>query len=178
MQKFDLNQYPKLAGKEESFKALVSSFIERLAPLSAELKDKLAFYKAMELANALVQIREKEEAENRLGAEKAAASSRMARAAIRERQIDLPGGEIISFKEPELAAIIDEGARAFHGGKQDKDSELWQKAMALSTAQYIVLNKYLGMRLMQVYDYFSDLYPQELISEIRDRFISPYGDNK
>ncbi len=168
----DLSQYPVLAEKEPEFKALVSGFVARLAGLSETQKSKLALFKAIELTNALVQIREQENSPQRLGPEKAAASFKIVRAALRERQITLLGQEVVTFDEPELKAIIDEGSRTFHAGKHDP--EQWQQAMAFSTAQYIILHPYLPQRLQEFHHQYQDLFPPELAQEITARFITPY----
>jgi hypothetical protein len=56
-------------------------------------------YKAAELVNALVQIRENKLAAGRVGPEKAAASRKLAREAFRNRCIDLFNGESVSLED-------------------------------------------------------------------------------
>lgn len=168
----DFAQYPKLANREPEFRALVAGFLPQLANLSPNHKRQLALFKAIELTNALVQIWEQENSPQRLGPEKAAQSFQIIRALLRDRQINL-AGEVVSFKAPEVKALIDQGAQTFHAGK--RDPEQWQRALAFSTAQYIELHPYLAEGLHQFHQHFQTLYSPGVIAEVTARFITPYG---
>ena len=167
----NFSRYPTLVQKEPHFKELVSIFTAHLSTLSETQKDKLALLLAVELTNSIVQKRESKNSANRLGREKAAESFRIVRAVIRERQICLFDQEPISLQDPELKPIVNEAAQIY-ATKNDPDQ--FKKAMALSTAWCIILNKYLPRRLDQFHQNFQNLYPLEIMEEITERFISPY----
>ncbi|WP_346291837.1 hypothetical protein [Sphaerothrix gracilis] len=169
---FDCSLYPTLQDQGAHFCEQVSYFVRRLQALTEDEKERLALFKVLELSNALTQIRERGQASDRLGPAKAAASFRLVRAVIRQRQIALPGRPVVSLQDPALKAIIDQGCQLFHAGKQD--AEQWRQSLALSTAQCIVLNPNLKRGLSQVYRYLGNLYPDNLRAEIIERFIMPY----
>jgi len=164
--------YPILHGEDPEFLQTVAKFIAQLSQLSESQKQRLALFKAAELINALVQMRERRSASGRLGPEKAAASFKLVRAAIRDRQIKLPDTTIVSLHDPEIRATIDEACRYFHLGK--KDPEQWELAMALSTAQYIVLSPYLESELDRYASQLQDLYPEAIVQAVKRSFIEPY----
>ena len=168
----DFSQYPALKDEDKEFKQQISYFIPRLAILSEEQKKKLALFKAIELTNAILQIREKKNPLGGVGKEKADRSFQIVRAAIRMRQVALPGQQPICLKEPELKAIIDEACQTFHAGK--RDSQQWERAMAFSAAQSIVLNEYLEKGLEQFHQSYPDLYSPEIRQIVKERFILPY----
>ncbi len=168
----DWDKYPILQEKEPQFLAEVAAFATRVYQLSESQKQKLALFKAAELLNALVQIRESKDAPGRVGPEKAAVSFKIVRAAIRNRRVVLPNGETVSLREPEIQDIIDEGCQLFHAGKTDL--EQWERAMALSTAQYITLNTYLEEELNRYAKQFQDLFPNTLVQAVKENFIEPY----
>lgn len=89
-------------------------------------------FKAAELLNALIQIRERRQAPDRLGDAFAKASFQRVRQVIRDRRIVLQGGEVIDLRDPVLRDMIDEGCRLFHAGR--KDAEVYQRALALAAA--------------------------------------------
>ena len=168
----DWDKYPILQKKEPQFLAEVAVFAAQICQLSEAQKQKLALFKAAELLNALVQIREREFAPDRLGPERAAVSFKIVRADIRNRRVVLPNGDTVSLQEPELQSIIDEGCRLFHAGKTDP--EQWERAMALSTAQYITLNTYLEEELDLYANQFQGLFPDTLVQAVKEKFIEPY----
>ncbi|MEO0947918.1 MAG: hypothetical protein AAFY11_07205 [Cyanobacteria bacterium J06641_5] len=174
MQSIAINwdDYPILHGEDPEYLQSIAEFAERLSHLSEDRKQRLALFKAAELINAIVQMRERRNASERLGPEKAATSFKIVRAAIRDRQITLPDGATIDLRDPEIRSIIDEACRYFHLGK--KDPEQWQLAMALSTAQYIVLSPYLEGELDRYASQFQDLYPDAIVQAVKRTFIEPY----
>ena len=168
----DWDEYPILHGEDPEFLQSIAEFVTRLSRLSEEQKQRLALFKAAELTNALVQMRERRNASDRLGPEKAAASFKIVRAAIRDRQVSLPDGTTVSLRDPEIRSTIDEACRYFHLGKNDP--EQWQLAMALSTAQYIALSSYLEGELDRYAGQFQDLYPDAIVRATKRTFIEPY----
>lgn len=168
----DWDKYPILHDEDSEFLACVAEFAGEISQLSEEQQQRLALFKAAELVNALVQMRESRNAADRLGPEKAAASFKIVRAAIRDRQVELPDGETVSLHDPEIRTLIDRGCRAFHAGKSDP--EQWERAMALSTAQYIVLNPYLEGALDRYVGQFQALFPDGLVRAVKRTFVEPY----
>lgn len=168
----DWDKYPILHGEDPQYLASIAEFAARLAQLSEDQKQRLALFKAAELFNALVQMRESRSASDRLGPEKAAASFQMVRAAIRDRQITLPDGATVSWRDPEIREIIDEACHLFHMGK--KDPEQWERAMALSTAQYIALSAYLEDEIDRYAGQFQELFPEAIVGSVKRTFVEPY----
>ncbi len=169
----DWQKYPDLQDQEPTFLDQVSEFVTQVEQLTPAQKQTLAVFKAAELLNALVQIGEKRNSPERLGPEKAAAVSKIIRTAIRNRQMVLPNGDVISFQEPEIRTlIIDLGCQLFYAGKTDEAK--WEQAMALSTAQYISLNAYMDDALERYTTQYPDLFPEYLIRTVTQKFIDPY----
>lgn len=171
----DWDDYPILHGEDPEFLQSIAAFVEQLSHLSEEQKQRLALFKAAELINALVQMRERRDASDRLGPEKAATSFKLVRAAIRDRRITLPDQTTISLQDPEIRSTIDEGCRYFHLGKNDP--EQWELAMALSTAQYIALSPYLEGELDRYASQLQELYPEAIVAAVKRTFIDPYRAN-
>ncbi|MFZ9568912.1 MAG: hypothetical protein ACO28M_03605 [Vulcanococcus sp.] len=164
--------WPVFAEKSPDFLDAVASYLEQLDRLSPQQRQDLALFKAAELVNALIQMRERKQAADRVGPAMAQASFALVRAAIRDRQIALAGGERTDLREPVLRDLIDEGCRLFHAGKKDPD--LYQRALALSAAQCIALHEQLKVALER---YASDSgleLPESLREAVQQAFIEPY----
>ncbi len=168
----DSDKYPILAGEAPEFLEAVARFAGELDTLSEDQKRRLALFKAAELLNALMQLRERDDEAESFGTEKAAASFKIVRAVVRDRRINFPSGETVALDDPEIRKIIDTGCQAFHAGKRDPEQQ--ERAMALSTAQCIVLHPYLKEALDRYVGQFRQLYPDRLVEAVERHFIEPY----
>lgn len=168
----DWRAYPALAGKDHDFLASVAGYLPLIEALSSDQRQRLALFKAAELFNALIQIREQREDPQRLGAELAQASFALVRAVIRDRSMPLPDGAAISLRDPELQQLIDLGCQLFHRGKSDP--ALYQQALALSAAQCIALHELLEPALQHYVQICPFPLPPALCAAVRTAFISAY----
>jgi len=166
-------QCPALREKPEVFLDTVAAFLAKLEVLNADQRQRLALFKAAELINAVMQIRERRDDPERVGAELAKTSFDRVRAVIRNRSIPLAGSEIVDLHDPALQALIDEGCRLFHLGKTDPDIN--QRALALSAAQCIALHHELGDALERYRQGCGFALPASLISSVREAFITAYA---
>ena len=78
-----------LQNRSDKFLDHVAAFLPQVQALTTDQKRAMALFKAAELVNALLQIRERRQAEDRFGAELAKASFDRVRAVIRNRSMDL-----------------------------------------------------------------------------------------
>jgi hypothetical protein len=163
---------PALADKDEAFLAAVADYLVQLDALSQQQRRCLALFKAAELVNALIQIKERREAEDRVGPELAHRSFALVRSVIRNRSLPYAGSESQCLRDPQLTAVIDEGCRLFHLGKTNK--ELYQQALALSAAQCLALQDQLGPALDQYLQGTGLAVPETLVASVRVSFIDAY----
>ena len=163
---------PALADKDEAFLAAVADYLVQLEALSPKQRHCLALFKAAELVNALIQIKERREAEDRVGPELAHRSFALVRSVIRNRSLPYAGSESQCLRDPQLTAVIDEGCRLFHLGKTNK--ELYQQALALSAAQCLALHDQLGPALDQYLQGTGLAVPETLVASVRVSFIDAY----
>ena len=163
---------PALADKDEAFLAAVADYLVQLEALSQSQRYCLALFKAAELVNALIQIKERREAEDRVGPALAQRSFALVRSVIRNRSLPYAGSESQCLRDPQLTAVIDEGCRLFHLGKTNK--ELYQQALALSAAQCLALQDQLGPALHQYLQRAELELPETLIASVRTSFIDAY----
>jgi hypothetical protein len=163
---------PALEEKDEEFLRSVADYLADLEALDPQQKRCLALFKAAELINALIQIKERRDAEDRVGPDLAKRSFQLVRAVIRNRCLPYAGSQSQCLRDPQLTAVIDEGCRLFHLGKSDK--ELYQQALALSAAQCIALQDELGPALDDYLQGCGFALPQSLIASVREAFIDAY----
>lgn len=163
---------PVFVEKSPDFLDAVAGYLGQLDRLSLQQRQDLALFKAAELVNALIQIRQRKQAADRVSPAVAQASFALVRAAIRDRQIALAGGESMDLKEPPLRDLIDEGCRLFHAGKNDPD--LYQRALALSAAQCIALHDQLEVALHRYANDSGLNLPPSLLEAVQQAFIEPY----
>ena len=158
--------------KPADFLDAVETYLVQLERLSVQQRQDLAVFKAAELVNALIQIKERQQAEDRVGPALAQASFALVRAVIRSRQIPLTGGGSIDLSSSALRELIDEGCRLFHIGKTKP--QLYQQALALSAAQCLALNEQLEAALQRYAQGCGlDLQPS-LLDDVRQSFLDPY----
>ena len=155
-----------LQNRSDEFLDHVAAFLPQVQALTADQKRAMALFKAAELVNALLQIRERRQAEDRFGAELAKASF------DRNRSMDLGAQGVVDLRDPPIRALIDEGCRLFHAGK--RDPALYQRALALSASQCIVLNPSLEAALMGYASGCGLVLPKALLQAVREDFIAPY----
>ena len=160
---------PALAEKDEAYLAAVADYLAQLEALSAQQRRCLALFKAAELVNALIQIKERED---RAGPELAQRSFALVRAVIRNRSLPYAGSEGDCLRDPQLRAVIDEGCRLFHLGKTNQ--ALYQQALALSAAQCLALQDQLGPALDQYLQGTGLPVPETLVAAVRTSFIDAY----
>ena len=163
---------PALAEKDEAFLTAVADYLAQLDALSEQQRRCLALFKAAELVNALIQIKERREAEDRVGPELAQRSFALVRAVTRNRSLPYAGSESNCLRDPQLTAVIDEGCRLFHLGKTNQ--ELYQQALALSAAQCLDLQDELGPALDQYLQGTGLPVPETLVAAVRASFIDAY----
>ena len=163
---------PALAEKDEAFLTAVADYLAQLEAFSEQQRRCLALFKAAELVNALMQIKERREAEDRVGPELAQRSFALVRAVIRNRSLPYAGSESDCLRDPQLTAVIDEGCRLFHLGKTNQ--ELYQQAMALSAARCLALQDQLGPALDQYLEGSGLAVPETLVTAVRASFIDAY----
>ena len=163
---------PALADKDEAFLAAVADYLAQLDALSQQQLRCLALFKAAELVNALIQIKELRQAEDRVGPELAQRSFALVRSVIRNRSLPYAGSESQCLRDPQLTAVIDEGCRLFHLGKTNQ--ELYQQALALSAAQCLALHDQLGPALDQYLQGTGLAVPETLVASVRVSFIDAY----
>ncbi|MGA0021741.1 MAG: hypothetical protein ACO3GW_06210 [Vulcanococcus sp.] len=163
---------PVFEDRSPEFLDSVDAYLSQLANLSPMEREDLAVFKAAELVNALIQIREKKQSPDRFGPELAQASFALVRAVIRDRRICLAEGETINLQNARLREVIDEGCRLFHLGKKDPD--LYQSALALSAAQCIALNDQLEDALRRYASGSGLNLPAPLIETVQQLFIESY----
>ena len=158
--------------KSPGYLEAVDAYLPALRALSEEQRRNLAVFKAAELLNALIQIRERRQAPDRLGDAFAKASFQRVRQVIRDRRIVLQGGEVIDLRDPVLRDLIDEGCRLFHAGR--KDAEVYQRALALSAAQCLALNDQLDEGIARYVEGSGLTFPDALLQAVRSSFIEAY----
>ena len=163
---------PALADKDEAFLAAVADYLAQLDALSQQQLRCLALFKAAELVNALIQIKERRQAEDRVGPELAQRSFALVRSVIRNRSLPYAGSESQCLRDPQLTAVIDEGCRLFHLGKTNQ--ELYQQALALSAAQCLALHDQLGPALDKYLQGTGLAVPETLVASVRVSFIDAY----
>ena len=161
-----------LQNRSNEFLDAVASYLPKVERLNSAQKSSLSVFKSAELVNALLQIREKQKAEDRFGPELAKSSFVLIRAAIRERVMDLGAQGTIDLRDPEIRGLINEGCRLFHTGK--KRPEQYQLALALSAAQCIALHPWLNEGLNRYSQGCGLQLPDALINAVKDNFIAPY----
>ena len=162
--------------KSSDYLDAVASFLPQVERLNSIQKSNLSVFKSAELVNALLQIREKQQADDRFGAELAEASFVVVRAAIRERVMNLGAQGTIDLRDPQIRGLINEGCRLFHAGR--RRPEQYQLALALSAAQCVVLHPWLHEGLSRYSKGCGLKLPEPLIQEVRDSFITPYHQQK
>ncbi len=138
---------PALVDKDNAYLAAVADYLAQLDALSQQQRRCLALFKASELVNALIQIKERRQADDRVGPEMAQRSFALVRAVIRNRSLPYAGSESHCLRDPQLTAVLDGGCRLLHLGKTNK--ELYQQALALSSAQCLAMQDQLGPALDQ-----------------------------
>ena len=166
---------PALAEKDEAYLAAVADYLAQLEALYAQQRRCLALFKAAELVklvNALIQIKERRQAEDRVGPELAQRSFALVRAVIRNRSLPYAGSEGDCLRDPQLRAVIDEGCRLFHLSKTNQ--ALYQQALALSAAQCLALQHQLGPALDQYLQGTGLSVPETLVAAVRTSFIDAY----
>ena len=163
---------PALADKDEAFLAAVADYLAQLDALSQQQLRCLALFKAAELVNALIQIKERRQAEDRVGPELAQRSFALVRSVIRNRSLPYAGSESQCLRDPQLTAVIDEGCRLFNLGKTNQ--ELYQQALALSAAQCLALHDQLGPALDKYLQGTGLAVPETLVASVRVSFIDAY----
>ena len=126
--------------------------------------------------NALLQIRENRQTEDRLAPELANASFVLVRAQIRDRVMHLDSEGTVDLRAPELRALINEGCRLFHTGK--KRPERYPLAFALSAAQCTALAPWLDQSLKRYSKGCGLQLSERLINSVRDNLIVPYPQNQ
>ena len=161
-----------LQNRSNEFLDAVASYLPKVERLNSAQKSSLSVFKSAELVNALLQIREKQQAEDRFGPELAKSSFVLVRAAIRERVMDLGAQGTIDLRDPEIRGLINEGCRLFHAGRRRPDQ--YQMALALSAAQCVVLHPWLHEGLSRYSKGCGLKLPEPLIQAVRDSFITPY----
>ena len=168
----DWRRCPALADKDAAFLALVAGFLEQLEALNDDQKQRLALFKAAELLNAVIQIREQRDHAERLGPALAKVSFERVRSVIRNRSLSLAGSEPVSLRDPAVQALIDQGCRLFHLGKSDPDT--YERALALSAAQCLVLNPWLDPALDRYGQGCGFAVPPALLDAVRQAFVTAY----
>ena len=158
--------------KPADFLDAVETYLVQLERLSVQQRQDLAVFKAAALVNALIQIKERQQAEDRVGPALAQASFALVRAVIRSRQIPLTGGGSIDLSSSALRELIDEGCRLFHIGKTKP--QLYQQALALSAAQCLALNDQLEAALQRYAQGCGLDLPPSLLDDVRQSFLDPY----
>ena len=164
---------PALAEKDEAFLTAVADYLAQLDALSEQQRRCLALFKAAELVNALIQIKERREAEDRVGPELAQRSFALVRAVIRNRSLPYAGSESDCLRDPQLTAVIDEGCRLFHLGKTNQ--ELYRQALALSAAQCLALQVLIKGRPQLILQGTGLPVPKTLVAAVRASFIDAYS---
>ena len=150
----------------------VETYLVQLERLSLQQREDLAVFKAAELVNALIQIKERQQADDRVGPDLAQTSFALVRSVIRSRQIPLTGVGSIDLSSPALRELIDEGCRLFHIGKTKP--QLYQQALALSAAQCLALNDQLEDALQRYAQGCGLDLPPSLLDDVRQSFLAPY----
>ena len=163
---------PVFREKSPGYLEAVEAYLQRLQGLSLEQRRDLAVFKAAELLNALIQIRERRQAPDRLGEAFAKASFKRVRQVIRDRRLVLQGGEVIDLREPVIRELIDEGCRLFHAGR--RDAEVYQRALPLSAAQCLALNAQLEEGVARYVEGSGLVFPASLLEAVRSSFIDAY----
>ena len=158
--------------KSSEYLDAVASYLPQVERLNSMQKSNLSVFKSAELVNALLQIREKQQADDRFGAELAEASFVVVRAAIRERVMNLGAQGTIDLRDPQIRGLINEGCRLFHAGR--RRPEQYQLALALSAAQCIALHPWLNEGLNRYSQGCGLKLPDALINAVKDNFIAPY----
>ena len=158
--------------KPADFLDAVEAYLAQLDRLSLHQRQDLAVFKAAELVNALIQIKERQQADDRVGPALAQASFALVRSVIRSRQIPLQGTGSIDLTSPALRELIDEGCRLFHIGKTKP--QLYQQALALSAAQCLALNDQLEDALQRYAQGCGFDLPPSLLDDVRQSFIARY----
>lgn len=161
-----------LSEKPPEFINAVADYLAQLDRLSLQQRQDLAVFKAAELVNALIQIKERQQASDRVGPVLAQASFALVRSVIRCRHIPLACGDSVDLQSPPLRQLIDEGCHLFHCGKSDPD--LYQRALALSAAQCIALNAHLGDALKRYASGCGLDLPPSLLEDVHQSFIARY----
>jgi len=161
-----------LSEKPPEFLNAVADYLAQLDRLSLQQRQDLAVFKAAELVNALIQIKERQQADDRVGPALAQASFALVRSVIRCRRITLAGGDSVDLQSPSVRELIDEGCHLFHCGKNDPD--LYQRALALSAAQCIALNAQLGDALHRYAGGCGLNLPPSLLDDVHQAFIARY----
>jgi hypothetical protein len=163
---------PVFREKSPAFLDAVAAYWHALNCLSLQQRRELAVFKAAELLNALIQIRERRQAPDRLGEAFAKASFQRVRQVIRDRRMVLEGGEVIDLRDPVIRDLIDEGCRLFHAGRKDADE--YQRALALSAAQCLALNDQLDEGIARYAEGSGLSFPDSLLVAVRTSFIEAY----
>ena len=161
-----------LRNRSPEFLDAVASYLPKIQTLSSDNQNRLSVFKSAELVNALLQIREKRQSEDRFDPQLAKASFVLVRAVIRDRIMHLGSEGTVDLRAPEIRGLINEGCRLFHAGK--KQPEKYQLALALSAAQCIVLYPWLDESLTRFRKGCGLQLPDALISAVRENFIIPY----
>ena len=107
-----------LQDRSDEFLAFVEGYLPQVQALTDDQQRTLALFKSAELVNALLQIRERRQSEDRFGTALAQASFDVVRRAIRNRRLVLVDGEVVDLHAPPIRALIDEGCRLFHAPVQ------------------------------------------------------------
>lgn len=158
--------------KPPEFIDAVEAYLLVLDHLNLQQRRDLAVFKAAELVNALIQIKERQQADDRVGSALARASFALVRSVIRSRQIVLTDCCSIDLRSPALRDLIDEGCRLFHTGKTNP--ALYQQALALSAAQCLALNDQLEGALQRYAQGCGLDLPPSLLEDVRQSFIARY----
>lgn len=128
-------------------------------------RNKLGLLKAIELSNVCIKL-----GYAQVDQELADTISKLVRQTMRDRSIKM-SGLVVPLKEEALTKVIDEGARLFHLGRQNK--EVWLEACKLSNriCKDLHIEIYAGLkRLMKLVPG----YTIELEWAVTDNFLNEH----
>lgn len=129
-------------------------------------------FKAAEAGQCPDSDRERMQAPVRLGPVLAQASFQLVRRLIRVWLLHLTNGEVIDLRDPLIRDLIDEGCRLFYESKQD--AARYQRALALSAAQCLLLNDQLDEAIDRYVAATALDFRDSLLDAVRSIFIEAY----
>lgn len=167
----ELNEY--FEADFYGFQKRIEHHIHELQKIDAKELDKLAFLRVLEVTNGCTQWGFRRKDEQCLSVEKTRECMREVIGFIKNKKIDLPSGESISFTTS-VEQLIEEGRKLYEDAFKNNVADAKEEYYAYSIGQFLVYGRQrLNAAIQLVKQEFESLFTTYYIEKGRD-YIAPY----